>query len=128
MSRMKVARTYCDEAGETHFGEAEIDFESIQIAPLANTVEASKLTPATGYRFIRNTACELDEWDGWHPAPCRQLVVLLRGELETEVSDGELMRWGPGDLVLVEDVKGKGHRNRALKKGEALMLFVPILE
>ena len=48
-------------------------------------------------------------WFGdWHPAPCRQYYVQTTGELEVQVSDGEIRRFRPGDVVLVEDVTGQG--------------------
>jgi hypothetical protein len=38
-------------------------------------------------------------------------MVVLGGQVEAEVSDGEVRRFGPGDVVLVEDTEGRGHRS-----------------
>jgi hypothetical protein len=54
-------------------------------------------------------------WHGdWHPAPARQLWVGVEGHLDVTVSDGETRRFGPGSLLLLEDVTGKGHVTKAV--------------
>ncbi len=45
----------------------------------------------------------------WHPAPRRQFVIILSGQLEIGLSDGSKHIFGPGDARLVEDTTGKGH-------------------
>jgi quercetin dioxygenase-like cupin family protein len=45
----------------------------------------------------------------WHPAPQRQFVVILSGQLEIGFEDGTTKVFGPGDARLVEDTTGKGH-------------------
>jgi quercetin dioxygenase-like cupin family protein len=69
-----------------------------------------------------------DDFDGQpHPAPREQWVVMLRGTIEVEVSDGGSRRFAPGDLLLVSDTSGSGHVTRATSDtllSEAL--FVPI--
>jgi len=50
----------------------------------------------------------------WHPAPRRQLVIHLSGELEIELRDGAVQRFGPGDSRLMDDVTGAGHLTRVL--------------
>jgi quercetin dioxygenase-like cupin family protein len=61
-----------------------------------------------------------------HNAPRRQFIVHLEGSVEVEASDGERRRFGPGDVVLVEDVDGDGHRTRRLGEGPHRTLFLPI--
>ena len=50
----------------------------------------------------------------WHPAPQRQFVVILSGQLEIGFADGSTRIFGQGDARLVEDVSGKGHTTIAL--------------
>jgi quercetin dioxygenase-like cupin family protein len=45
----------------------------------------------------------------WHPAPARQYNIRLTGRAEVELSGGKKIRLGPGQIVLVEDVTGRGH-------------------
>jgi hypothetical protein len=71
--------------------------------------ERSPPIPAISIAFRRATGGEsLD----FHPAPRRQFIILLSGMLEFECSDGSLRRAGPGDVVLVDDTTGLGHRSR----------------
>ena len=60
----------------------------------------------------------------WHVAPQRQFAINLTGELEVEVSDGARRRLGPGDLVFLEDIYGKGHVTRLLEPVTCLFIQV----
>lgn len=50
----------------------------------------------------------------WHPAPQRQFVIILSGQLEIGFEDGSKKVFGPGDARLIEDTTGKGHTTIAL--------------
>ncbi|MGH2469538.1 MAG: hypothetical protein ACRDGF_05660 [Chloroflexota bacterium] len=50
----------------------------------------------------------------WHPAPQRQFVIILSGQLQIGFEDGSTKVFGPGDARLVEDVTGRGHTTVAL--------------
>ena len=50
----------------------------------------------------------------WHPAPRRQFVIILSGQLEIGFGDGTKKIFGPGDARLVEDITGKGHTTIAI--------------
>lgn len=58
----------------------------------------------------------------WHPAPQKQFIVYLKGEVEIEAGSGETKIFRPGDILLVKDTSGKGHRTTTLTEGEALIL------
>jgi sugar/nucleoside kinase (ribokinase family) len=59
-------------------------------------------------------------------APQRQFVIHLRGSVDVEASDGEVRRFGPGDVVLVEDTTGAGHTTTAVDGEPRDTLFVPL--
>jgi hypothetical protein len=61
----------------------------------------------------------------WHGAPNRQLVVVLSGRLEVETSDGEIRRWGPGNIFMADDTGGQGHKTRVIE-GPARLLFLRV--
>jgi quercetin dioxygenase-like cupin family protein len=63
----------------------------------------------------------------WHPAPRRQLVAVLSGALEVGTPDGQVRRFGPGDLFLADDVGTRGHTTRAID-GPVHVLFAPMPE
>ena len=115
---MRITRVWEDAEGVSHFGEAEI--------PLRDAGEIgrlSELQPATGVIF-RETGGDYD-FD-WHRAPRRQYVVLLDGEIEIEVGDGEKRRFRGGEILLVEDTTGRGHRTRSVDGMLRRSLFVAL--
>ncbi|OGF99240.1 MAG: hypothetical protein A3F83_08235 [Candidatus Glassbacteria bacterium RIFCSPLOWO2_12_FULL_58_11] len=113
---LKVTRIFTSPDGESHFDEEEIElFDKGEIGRL------SKSVPARGVMFRENEATY--NYD-WHTAPQRQYVVLLDGEIEIEVSDGEKRRFRGGDILLVEDTTGKGHRSRTVDNRSRRSLFI----
>ncbi len=115
---MKVTRIYADQDGESHFEEFEI--------PLEEAGEIGRLSqphPATSVIFREN---DPDYDYDWHCAPQRQFIVLLDGAIEIEASDGEKRRFGSGDILLVEDTTGRGHRTRIVDGRSRRSLFIPL--
>lgn len=53
-------------------------------------------------------------FEDWHPTPNAQTLIVVQGEVEVGVSSGETRRFGPGDVVLMEDNQGKGHTTRTV--------------
>jgi hypothetical protein len=117
---MKIVRLYADAAGESHFDElSEPGIEFRVNAAFSRVIDARGLmfketeaqngTPALGH---------------WHTAPQRQYVLFLAGKTEIEASDGEKRILKTGDVLLVEDTFGKGHRNRRLSPEPELWAFV----
>jgi hypothetical protein len=62
----------------------------------------------------------------WHPAPRRQFVIILSGQLEIGLGDGSKHVFGPGDARLVEDTTGKGHTTRVLGSQICVTATVPL--
>lgn len=51
-----------------------------------------------------------EEWEkDVHPAPRKQYVVTLRGNVRFKVSDGSTFLIEPGIILLAEDTEGIGH-------------------
>jgi hypothetical protein len=63
----------------------------------------------------------------WHPAPRRQVVVLLSGQLENECGDGQVRRFGPGDARIIEDTTGGGHTTRVIGDQPAVVAVVALV-
>src|SRR5438132_9763907 len=62
----------------------------------------------------------------WHPAPRRQFVILLSGQLEIGLGDGTKHVFGAGDARLVEDTTGQGHTTRVLGTVATITATVPL--
>ena len=120
---MHYIRVYPDADSESHFEDAVMEFKSVDFAPPAPPLDLSSFSQATQFGFLRAPA----GWEGdWHPTPCRQWIIYLTGEIEVEVSDGEIRRLGPGSITLVEDTTGKGHRSRVVGDSEVLAVVVQL--
>ena len=48
------------------------------------------------------------------------------GDVEITTSDGTKRTFGPGSILLAEDVTGKGHISRGIGKSERRTLFIPL--
>ena len=55
-------------------------------------------------------------------------MFCLSGILEVEVTDGEIRRFGPGAVILVEDTTGKGHVSRIIGEERAFMVASPLVD
>ncbi len=111
--KVNIVRLYADPAGESHFADEALHTTEVDFAPPAPPVYVS--TPLETRRFIFLRIPE-----GWygdmHPAPNRQMMVMVRGGLEVTVSNGEVRHFKTGDAVLVEDTFGKGHATRNMER------------
>lgn len=103
---MKITRIYTGDDGESHFEDVVIPLED---RGLIGAVSA--LQPATGIAF-RETAGSYDF--GFHNAPRRQYIVNLDAAVELETGDGTKRVIGPGEILLAEDLTGRGHISRAV--------------
>ena len=115
---MRVHNLYVDENGESHFRDIEIEW-----AEQRGASRYSKRLPATGIIF-RETAGDYDL--DWHPAPRRQYIINLDAGVKITASDGEARVIGAGEVILVEDVTGKGHLSQAREGRMRHSIFVPI--
>ena len=115
---MKIHRLYADKNGESHFQDVEVEY-----AETTRAGRLSKRIPATGIIF-REVQPEYDL--DWHPAPRRQYIINLDAGVQITASDGEMRRIGAGEVILVEDTWGRGHRSKALEGKLRHCIFVPV--
>ena len=62
----------------------------------------------------------------WHPAPRRQYIVNLDAGAQITASDGEVREIKAGEIILVEDISGKGHLSKSVGGKLRHSLFIPI--
>jgi quercetin dioxygenase-like cupin family protein len=115
---MQITRIYTGDDGESHFETIEIAQSESRYGTLSQLYEAQgvmfRTTPVGG---------ELD----FHNAPQRQFVVTLSGTVEIEIGDGSKIQLHGGDILLADDVTGRGHITRDLE-GPRHSLFIPLPE
>ena len=117
---MNIQMTYSDNSGETHFGELELTEVNAAAGPPPNPVgrmaDLGEIKSAFIFHVPHGTFVPM------HNAPHAYLAVCLSGALELVVSDGEVRRLGPGDVIAMGDLHGKGHSTRALV--DSVTLFI----
>jgi hypothetical protein len=114
---MKIVRLYTGTDNESHFEDIEIGLTS------AGHMRASELQPAHGITF---RSARPDHFSNYHPAPNRQYVITLSGQVEIETGDGTIRRFGPGDVMLAEDTTGRGHITRVIGGQPRHYVFIPL--
>lgn len=113
-----ITRIYSDSEGESHFGTISIPLrEAGEIGSLSDLISAKGI-------IFREVAPTYD-FD-FHNAPQRQYTILLDGEIEIETSLGEKRKFKAGEILLMEDVKGKGHKTKNLQPIKRKSIFVPL--
>ena len=120
---MKYVRVFTDPSGESHFEDVEVAFSPLPADPPAPPILISSFITADQLAFV---GCPPSGSGDWQTAPRRQFLFLLAGENETEVSDGEVRRFGPGSIVLLEDTSGKGHNSRFVGTDDVLLALIEL--
>ncbi len=115
---MQITRVYTGDDGESRFETITVALTEGRYGSLSDLFAAEgvmfRTTPVGG---------ELD----FHNAPRRQFVVNLSGVVEIEVGDGAKVRLHGGDILLADDVSGRGHITRDIE-GPRRSLFIPLPE
>ncbi len=103
---MRIHNIFADADGVSHFRDLEIEW-----AEVVRSSQRSKVYPVTGMVFRQNEAGHsLD----WHRAPRRQFVVNLDAGVKITVGDGETREINAGEVILAEDLTGRGHVSQAI--------------
>lgn len=116
---MRVTRVYSDENGDSQFKDVDIElYDRGEIGFLSENVDVKvlqfrKVSPDYDYDF--------------HLAPQRQYIVLLDGGVEIMTSLGEVRQFKTGEILLMEDTTGKGHRTKNLEKRERTSIFIHLV-
>jgi hypothetical protein len=110
---MEISRLYTGPDGQTH----------IEAMTLDNHPELGQLQKAAGIQF---RSAPPGHFIDWHPAPRRQFVITISGEVEIGLADGSVHHFGPGHVNLAEDVTGKGHTTRVVGNQPRLTAVIPL--
>jgi hypothetical protein len=115
MASIKYAHLYNGQDGLAHFRDEEID-----LSDGGHGVLTTAILNASGMLFRCNSSSY------WHPAPRKAFSINLKGAVEVTASDGEARVFGPGDIMLADDMGGKGHLSRAVGEEDRVCLFVNV--
>jgi quercetin dioxygenase-like cupin family protein len=114
-----IVRLYTGPDGESHF--EEIEPALVQRGP----AERSPIEAAGGIEFGR---FQPGHFSDWHHAPRRQYVFSIAGQMEIGIGDGTIVTFGPGDVLLAEDLSGRGHTMRVVGSEPRVHAAVPLQE
>ncbi|GAL84174.1 hypothetical protein Fjoh_4182 [Sporocytophaga myxococcoides] len=115
-----VTKVYSDVNGDSHFEDISIDLkEAGTIGRLSDTYPANGVI----FREVEPTY----DFD-FHTAPQKQYIILIDGEIEIETSLGVKRNFKGGDILLMEDTKGKGHRTRNVTPIKRKSIFITLPE
>ncbi|MFO1402784.1 MAG: hypothetical protein U1F30_16485 [Steroidobacteraceae bacterium] len=117
-SPLTYTHLYADSAGVSHFRDEQLEFK----AERAGAPGVHALTAGAGGMLAQ---LKLGAFEDWHTAPQRLYLVVIQGISEVTASDGEVRRFGPGALVLMDDATGKGHQTRAVGSVDHVALVLP---
>jgi len=105
----QITRVFTGADGRSHFGELELAEHDVRAGVFETEwLDASRLS----LRFLNPRPGFTEQ--PRHPAPRRQLAVILAGTLEVECGENEVRRFGPSSVVLLEDTTGAGHITRVV--------------
>ncbi len=115
---MAFVRVYTGADGQSRFEDLEVPFQ-----PSALATPGSFSQGATEINFRRQPVGLVQDW---HPAPRRQYIITLTGLAEIEVGSGEVRRFERGDVLLADDLTGKGHVTRVSGTEPRISVAIPL--
>jgi len=116
---MKAMRLFTGDDGESHFEEIAMKFapdRQMETTPMqgAKSVAVRRVPPGV----------VLD----WHPAPRRQYLFTLAGAWDIECGGGQVERFQAGDIMLADDLTGRGHTSRVVGDEPHVFAVVPLAD
>jgi len=114
---------YSDPNGVSHFRDETVKLEAAP-GPNGNDGALSTYT-LRGTQGAQFLALKHGAREDWHRAPRRMFLIVLQGTAQVTASDGEVRRFGPGSMMLMDDPVGKGHITEAVGDVDHVTLTIP---
>ena len=116
---MQVVRIYTGDDGESHFEELDLPYEHME------TSERTAVENAENIHFRRY---QPGSFIDWHPASRRQYVITLDGQVEVGLGDGTKRVFGAGDVLLADDLTGRGHTTAVYGDKQRVSVAIPVTD
>ena len=97
-----IVRIYSGDDGQSHFEDLNIPAGQEQTLALKAGADLTFRSAPDGH------------FSDWHNAPRRQYLIILSGKMKIVVGDRTVRTLEPGDMLVAEDLTGKGHTTRAV--------------
>jgi quercetin dioxygenase-like cupin family protein len=114
-----MTRLYSGSDGQAYAEKTALNLRPSTIRPGLDESAPVKVSSAHFVRWPPGYVWE------WHTATKRQYVITVSGRAEVEVAGGEKIQLNPGQIVLAEDVTGKGHITRSIGSEDLMLLIIP---
>ena len=114
---------YSDANGVSHFRDETVKLEAAP-GPNGNDGALSSYT-LRGTQQAQFLALKHGAREDWHNAPRRMFLIVLQGTAQVTASDGQVRRFGPGSMLLMDDPKGKGHITEVVGNVDHVTLTIP---
>ena len=121
MSSISYTRMYSDADGVSHFEDVLMDMTMVELA----SGEQAAMSNFDVGSSATVMMIEPGAYEDWHGSPNAQLMVVVQGVAEVQVSDGEIRQFGPGDVMIMEDVD-PGHTTRTIGDIPHAALMIPL--
>ena len=109
-----IVRVYTGPDGQSHFEDLPLPAERRHhVAIQAGANLEFRCPPA-------------ENFVDWHTSPRRQYVFILAGQMEIGIGDGTERCFGPGDVILADDLTGQGHTTRSVGGVPTISAAVPV--
>lgn len=113
---MHYTRIYPDEHGNSRF-------ERVTVPLLDQGIAGALSVPFDTQTLVFRENKADYNWD-FHNIPSRRFIVLLDGEIEITTSLGQVRRFSGGDILLLEDTTGFGHKTEQTIQCISKSLFI----
>lgn len=124
---VKVTRLFAGDDGRSHFEDLLLPLEENLSHP-CSTMAGRSIGFMAGLP-AEQVSFRVTPPGGDHPfhwSPGRAFQFTLSGLLELEVGDGSVRRFGPGDVLLIDEQgQGQGHTSREIEPRLTLNVHVP---
>jgi len=107
-------RLYTGEDGQSRLEELDLERGPIAWAEMQKASGVAFRKQGVGY------------FSDWHCAPRRQYVITLAGGVEIRTGDGTVKRFGPGDVMLADDLTGQGHTTCVISHEQRVSVVIPL--
>ena len=116
---MQVVRIYTGSDNESRFEDLDLGYETVANGQ-RNTMQA-----ATGIQFRKIPPGRFNDF---HNAPRRQYVITLEGQSEMGLGDGTKRIFNPGDVLLADDLTGRGHTTGVNGDKTWVCITIPLVD
>ena len=120
----KFVHVYTGADGQSVVEEKEFEMQSFVDTEGAHGLSTELVkTPGITFR-VYEPGYFLD----FHTAPRRQYSITLTGEIEVGTPDGTVNHYGPGTVLLAEDLTGEGHSTRVVGTEPRFAIIIPLAD